>query len=68
MADEVDLAQECEALFLQKALEARRVAESRRESLEDCEVCGDEIPERRRQALPGVRTCLSCQSRLESRR
>lgn len=33
------------------------------ESLEECEACGDEIPEKRRLALPGVRTCISCQSR-----
>jgi phage/conjugal plasmid C-4 type zinc finger TraR family protein len=26
-----------------------------------CEDCGDEIPERRRRALPGARTCVSCQ-------
>ena len=27
-----------------------------------CEECGEAIPERRRQALPGVRTCVPCQS------
>ena len=27
-----------------------------------CDECGEEIPERRRQALPGVRTCVGCQS------
>ena len=27
-----------------------------------CEECGELIPERRRQALPGVRTCVGCQS------
>ena len=27
-----------------------------------CDECGDEIPEKRRQALPGVRTCVACQS------
>jgi phage/conjugal plasmid C-4 type zinc finger TraR family protein len=31
------------------------------ESLEACEECGDDIPERRRVALPGVRTCIACQ-------
>lgn len=30
-------------------------------SLSHCEECGDEIPEPRRQALPGVRLCLPCQ-------
>ncbi|HMR34437.1 MAG TPA: DksA/TraR family C4-type zinc finger protein [Amaricoccus sp.] len=28
----------------------------------DCEVCGDEIPAKRRSAIPGVRTCVACQS------
>ena len=32
------------------------------ESLEHCEDCGEAIPERRRTALPGVRTCVPCQS------
>ena len=27
-----------------------------------CDECGEPIPERRRQALPGVRTCVDCQS------
>ncbi len=32
------------------------------EGLEHCEECGEPIPERRRRALPGVRTCVPCQS------
>ena len=32
------------------------------ESLEWCEDCGEAIPERRRIALTGVRTCIACQS------
>jgi phage/conjugal plasmid C-4 type zinc finger TraR family protein len=31
-----------------------------------CMECGDEIPEARRRALPGVRTCISCQSARDS--
>jgi len=27
-----------------------------------CAICGDEIPEGRREAVPGVRTCVTCQS------
>lgn len=27
-----------------------------------CVECGEEIPERRRAALPGVRTCVACQA------
>jgi phage/conjugal plasmid C-4 type zinc finger TraR family protein len=29
--------------------------------LTHCEDCGASIPEARRQAIPGVRTCVSCQ-------
>ena len=32
------------------------------ESAEECYDCGEPIPLKRRQALPGVRTCISCQS------
>jgi phage/conjugal plasmid C-4 type zinc finger TraR family protein len=37
------------------------------EGSEHCVECGDEIPEKRRQALPGARTCVSCQSGRDSR-
>jgi phage/conjugal plasmid C-4 type zinc finger TraR family protein len=37
------------------------------ESLTHCAICGEEIPERRRMALPGVRTCVPCQSERDSR-
>ena len=32
-----------------------------------CQVCGDEIPEARRSAMPGARTCVACQSSLDRR-
>ena len=32
-----------------------------------CVDCGDEIPEGRRRALPGARTCVRCQSGRDSR-
>jgi phage/conjugal plasmid C-4 type zinc finger TraR family protein len=32
-----------------------------------CHECGDEIPEARRKAVPGVRTCITCQSALDRR-
>lgn len=31
----------------------------------DCDECGEEIPEARRKAIPGVRLCVECQSELE---
>ena len=35
------------------------------ESLKRCEECDAEIPEARRQAVPGVRLCVDCQSELD---
>lgn len=35
------------------------------ESLRHCEECGDRIPDPRRHALPGVRTCVACQTALD---
>lgn len=31
------------------------------EGPEQCEECGDAIPEARRRAIPGVRLCVACQ-------
>jgi phage/conjugal plasmid C-4 type zinc finger TraR family protein len=31
------------------------------DGLEHCEECGEPIPDKRRTALPGVRTCVACQ-------
>ncbi|HWW55513.1 MAG TPA: DksA/TraR family C4-type zinc finger protein [Sphingopyxis sp.] len=32
------------------------------EGADYCEDCGNDIPEARRKALPGIRTCVTCQS------
>lgn len=32
-----------------------------------CDECGEEIPEGRRKAVPGVRTCVACQSGRDSK-
>lgn len=37
------------------------------ESLLHCEDCGARIPQARREALPGVRRCVSCQTSLDER-
>jgi phage/conjugal plasmid C-4 type zinc finger TraR family protein len=37
------------------------------ESAKYCDECGEPIPERRRTALPGVRTCITCQSARDAR-
>lgn len=38
------------------------------ESASYCVECGDPIPEARREAMPGVQTCIFCASELESAR
>jgi phage/conjugal plasmid C-4 type zinc finger TraR family protein len=45
-----------------------RAETPRGESAEDCDECGEPIPEKRRQALPGVRTCVACQSSRDASR
>lgn len=34
-------------------------------SAEECEECGDDIPEARRKAVPGVQLCVFCQEKHE---
>jgi phage/conjugal plasmid C-4 type zinc finger TraR family protein len=34
-------------------------------SLKNCTECGNEIPEARRKALPGVRLCIGCQDQAD---
>lgn len=36
------------------------------ESAEDCDLCGEDIPKARRLAMPGVRTCVACQSQRDA--
>ncbi|MFE8072564.1 DksA/TraR family C4-type zinc finger protein [Marinobacteraceae bacterium S3BR75-40.1] len=43
-------------------LERARSQIPKGESLYYCEECDEPIPEARRQALPGVRLCVACQS------
>ena len=44
------------------AVQAARTRMPAGEGAEYCEDCGEDIPEARRRALPGVRTCIACQS------
>lgn len=37
------------------------------EGAEHCVECGDKIPQARREALPGARTCVTCQSDRDGR-
>jgi phage/conjugal plasmid C-4 type zinc finger TraR family protein len=44
------------------AVSAARARMPNGESALYCGVCGDDIPEPRRRAVPGTRTCVLCQS------
>ncbi|MDA8428923.1 MAG: TraR/DksA family transcriptional regulator [Geobacteraceae bacterium] len=62
MPDEMDRAQEINEQFQEAALaEHQRNRQRGRPAATHCEECGDEIPEKRRQAMPGCRKCISCQ-------
>lgn len=45
---------------IRDALEAARNRMPTGPSLEECEECGEDIPDKRRAAVPGVRTCIAC--------
>ena len=49
------------------AVRAARLRLPAGESEPFCLECGEPIPERRRTALPGVKTCVACQSARDSR-
>ena len=49
------------------AVAAARARMPSGESAEYCMTCGDEIPERRRQAIPGGRNWVSCQAERDRR-
>jgi phage/conjugal plasmid C-4 type zinc finger TraR family protein len=55
------------AATLEEAAERARRKLPQGESLELCEDCGEPIPQKRRQALPGVRLCVPCQMAKECR-
>jgi len=50
---------------IEDAVERARSSLSAGESLEECEECECTIPQKRREAVPGVRLCVECQSALE---
>ncbi len=50
---------------VEDAVELARSQLPKGESLELCEECDAEIPQARREAVPGVRLCVNCQSELD---
>ncbi len=53
---------------VEDAVEIARSRLPRGESLSHCTECGVEIPEARRQAVPGVRLCVGCQEAVDRSR
>lgn len=66
MTDMFDRAQEREEEIRSDALaRQRRALWSDRLSADVCEICELPIPQARRIAMPGVQTCVECQSDIE---
>ena len=53
---------------VEDAVERARRALAGGPALAECEECGEPIPEARREAVPGVRRCVTCQDASESTR
>ena len=53
---------------LKDAVARARAGMPHGESLSECEECGEDIPEARRLALPGARTCVACQAARDKNR
>lgn len=68
MTDIFDRASDMEQVQRDAALNKHRqrmAAQSSIPSAEHCGVCGECIPEGRRQAVPGCQTCVRCQEELD---
>jgi phage/conjugal plasmid C-4 type zinc finger TraR family protein len=52
---------------IEDAVQRARSRLPRGESLRECRECGAAIPEARRQAVPGVRLCVSCQEAADAK-
>lgn len=66
--DEVDHANHLAEMDLQWRLMEARGGSAAGASAEECEYCGDPIPEKRRAAVPGCRFCVKCQRDFEEGR
>ncbi|MGC4076273.1 MAG: TraR/DksA C4-type zinc finger protein [Rubrivivax sp.] len=66
MPDLFDQAQEVEEMWREASIDQARWRTTTA-SARECELCGADIPEARRAALPGVSTCVDCAAELERR-
>lgn len=64
MADVADIAADIEQERLSVILRNRKPMSTQPSALY-CDECDRDIPEVRRRALPGVRTCVDCQTLIE---
>lgn len=64
MADIIDNASALEDLQRDAALSMHRINRNA-VSAKHCESCGEDIPEPSRVAVPGCKTCASCQEEIE---
>lgn len=60
-AEIIDQANELVEQNISQAIQRMRIDRTA-VSAEHCEECGDPIPEPRRAAVPGCKTCVECQS------
>lgn len=67
--DEGDYGQDYQARLNAAALTEHRNKNHtpHREEVSECQGCGEEIPEARRQARPGCTLCVACQTMKEGR-
>ncbi len=70
MSDVFDQAAALEERQREDALQAQReraglAGKTYLDSARECRVCDEPIPEERRRAMPGVKTCIGCQEDLE---
>lgn len=63
--DEADLGNMSAEFFRQDILQKIRRDLCCGPAAETCEDCGEEIPEKRRQAVPGCTRCVACQLQAE---
>lgn len=67
MADDVDRAAVLTQAWTERCVGAH-LRQLHQPGTLDCDICGEPIPARRRQAQPTARTCLPCQEAMEVRR
>ena len=70
MTDKFDRATEIGDALREDAIQAQRRranldGKTAADSAFECSLCDEPIPEARRQALPGVHTCIDCQELIE---